>query len=210
MPVAHDSSGMTSLNCALAHPAGVDSVLMLNSAYAEDRAIVWPEMVTLFATRSLGALAMAIAESPEQFGWLLKWQQQKFFYALPEAQKPHFQAFLGRLISQNFLDPPSSGPAFMQLAAQFFEALTQNASRLPELKSLDVPVKLILGTIRSLHHRDRSRTAEVSAEACFPNCRAGRSLAPDRRAPANGERDALRSLGDSREVGRSQRSRSRC
>jgi pimeloyl-ACP methyl ester carboxylesterase len=33
----------------------------------------------------------------------------------------------------------------MQLAAQFFEALTQNASRLPELKSLDVPVKLIWG-----------------------------------------------------------------
>jgi haloalkane dehalogenase len=145
VPVAHDSSGIASLNYALAHPQAVDSVIMLNSAYAEDPAVVWPEMVTLFATKSLGALAMAIAQSPEQFGWLLKWQQQKFYDALPEAQKPHFQAFLGPLISQNFLAPPSSGPAFVQLAAQFFDAMAQNASRLAELKALDVPVKLIWG-----------------------------------------------------------------
>jgi haloalkane dehalogenase len=127
------------------HPEAVDSVIMLNSAYAEDPTVVWPEMVTLFATKSLGTLATAIAQSAEQFGWLLKWQQQKFYDALPEAQKPHFQAFLGPLIGQNFLAPPSSGPAFMQLAAQFFDALAQNAKRLPELKALDVPVKLIWG-----------------------------------------------------------------
>jgi haloalkane dehalogenase len=145
VPVAHDSSGMASLNYALAHTEAVDSVIMLNSAYAEDPTVVWPEMVTLFATKSLGALAMAIAQSPEQFGRLLKWQQQKFYEALPDAQKPPFQAFLGPLISQNFLAPPSSGPAFMQLAAQFFDALAQNASRLAELKALDVPVKLIWG-----------------------------------------------------------------
>jgi haloalkane dehalogenase len=145
VPVAHDSSGMASLNFALAHPNLVDSLIMLNSAYADDATIVWPEMITLFATKSLGALAMAIAQSPEQFGWLLKWQQQKFYDALPDAQKSHFQAFLGPLISQNFLAPPSSGPAFMQLAAQFFDALKQNASRLPELEALDLPVKLIWG-----------------------------------------------------------------
>jgi haloalkane dehalogenase len=33
----------------------------------------------------------------------------------------------------------------VQLAAQFFDAHTQNAKRLPELKELDVPVKLIWG-----------------------------------------------------------------
>jgi len=145
VPVAHDSSGIASLNYALVHPEAVDSVIMLNSAYAEDPTVVWPEMVTLFATKSLGTLATAIAQSAEQFGWLLKWQQQKFYDALPDAQKPHFQAFLGPLIGQNFLAPPSSGPAFMQLAAQFFDALAQNAKRLPELKALDVPVKLIWG-----------------------------------------------------------------
>jgi haloalkane dehalogenase len=145
VPVAHDSSGIAAINYALAHPEGVDSVIMLNSAYAEDSTVVWPEMVTLFATQSLHALAMAIAQSPEQFGWLLTWQQQKFRDSLPEVQKPHFDQFLGPLISQNFLAQPSSGPAFVQLAAQFFDAHTQNAKRLLELKALDLPVKLIWG-----------------------------------------------------------------
>jgi haloalkane dehalogenase len=145
IPVAHDSSGIASINYALKHPADVDSVIMLNSAYAEDSSVLWPEMVTLFATKGLGALAMAIAQSPEQFGWLLNWQKQKFLEELPEAQKPRFSSFLGPLISDNFLAQPGSGPAFVQLAAQFFDALTQNARRLPELKALDVPVKLIWG-----------------------------------------------------------------
>jgi haloalkane dehalogenase len=85
------------------------------------------------------------SQSPEQFGWLLKWQQQKFVAALPEAQMPHFSAFAGPLISDNFLVQPSSGPAFVQLAAQFFDTLAQNAKRLPELKKLDIPFKLIWG-----------------------------------------------------------------
>jgi haloalkane dehalogenase len=145
VPVAHDSSGIASLNYALAHPQGIDSVIMLNSAYAEDSTVLWPEFITLFATKSLRALAIAIAQSPEEFGWLLNWQKQKFLDALPEAQKPHFSAFLGPLISDNFLAQPSSGPAFAQLAAQFFDVHIQNAKRLPELKALDVPVKLIWG-----------------------------------------------------------------
>jgi len=145
VPVAHDSSGIAALNYALAHPEGVDSVIMLNSAYAEDSTVLWPEMITLFATKSLPALATSIAQSPEQFGWLLNWQKQKFLDALPEVQKPHFTTFLGPLISENFLAQPGSGPAFVQLAAQFFDAHTQNAKRLQELKALDVPVKLIWG-----------------------------------------------------------------
>ena len=144
VPVAHDSSGFASINYALAHPEGVDSVIMLDSAYAEDSTFLWPEMVTLFATKSLHALAMAVAQSPEQFGWLLNWQKQKFLDALPETQKPHFNEFLGPLISDNFLTQ-NSGPAFVQLAAQFLDALNQNAMHLAELKALDVPVKLIWG-----------------------------------------------------------------
>ncbi len=115
------------------------------AAYAEDSTVLWPEMITLFATKSLQALAMTIAQSPEQFGWLLTWQQQKFPDTLPDAQQPYFNAFLGPLVRENFIAQPSSGPAFVQLAAQFFDAHAQNAKRLPELKALDVPVKLIWG-----------------------------------------------------------------
>ena len=145
VPVAHDSSGIATLNYALTHRAGVDSVIMLNSAYSEDTTVLWPEMITLFATRSMQPLAMAIAQSPEQFGWLLKWQQKQFLDALPEVQKPHFNTFIGPLISDNFIAQPSAGPAFVQLAAQFFDEHARNAKHLPELETLDISVKLIWG-----------------------------------------------------------------
>jgi haloalkane dehalogenase len=145
VPVAHDSSGMATLNYALAHPDGVASVIMLNSAYSEDDTVLWPEMITLFATRSMQSLAMAIAQSPEQFGWLLRWQQKKFLDALPESQKPHFSEFIGSLISDNFIVQPGAGPAFVQLAAEFFDEHARNAKHLTALKTLDIPVKLIWG-----------------------------------------------------------------
>ncbi|MCK1388925.1 alpha/beta hydrolase [Bradyrhizobium sp. 21] len=145
VPVAHDSSGMATLNYALAHPEGVASMIMLNSAYSEDDTVLWPEMITLFATRSMQALAMAIAQSPEQFGWLLTWQQKKFLDSLPEAQKSHFAAFIGPVIRDNFLAQPGAGPAFVQLAAEFFDEHARNAQHLAALKRLDVPVKLIWG-----------------------------------------------------------------
>jgi len=145
VPVAHDASGIATLNYALGHPTSVDSVIMLNSAYAEDDTALWPEMITLFATASLRALAMAVAQSPEQFSWLLTWQQQRFREALPDAQKPRFNDFLAPLVRENLFTQPSAGPALVQLAAQFSEALSKNINRLPELKALDVPVKLIWG-----------------------------------------------------------------
>ncbi len=145
VPVAHDSSGMATLNYALTHRASVDSVVMLNSAYSEDTTVLWPEMITLFATRSMQPLAMAIAQSPEQFGWLLKWQPKQILDSLPEVQKPHFNTFIGPLISENFIAQPSAGPAFVQLAAQFFDEHARNAKHLPELETLDISVKLIWG-----------------------------------------------------------------
>lgn len=145
IPVAHDSSGMAALNYALAHSHGVDSVIMLNSAYNEDSTLVWPEMVTLFATPNMQGLAMAIAQSPEQFGWLLAWQQNQFLDALPETQKSHFRAFMGPLIRDNFIAQPGAGPAFVKLAADFFGELARNAQHQSALKALDTPVKLIWG-----------------------------------------------------------------
>jgi haloalkane dehalogenase len=145
VPVAHDSSGMATLNYALTHPDGVESVIMLNSAYSEDSTVLWPEMITLFATRSMQPLAIAIAQNPKQFGWLLQWQQKQFLDAPPEAQKPHFNTFIGPLISENFVAQPGAGPAFVQLAAQFFDEHARNAEHLTALKTLDIAVKLIWG-----------------------------------------------------------------
>ncbi len=146
VPVAHDASGPAAINFAIEHPDHVDSVYMLNSLYADDATTVqWPEMIELFATKSLNALSGAMARSPEQFGWLLNWQKQQFQKALTDAQRAHYEAFLYPLIADNFMQQPSSGPAFAQMTAQFFEELARNAKRLPELEALDIPFKLISG-----------------------------------------------------------------
>jgi pimeloyl-ACP methyl ester carboxylesterase len=145
VPVAHDSSGPAAVNYALAQREAVAEVVMLDSAYDETRDVLWPELITLFATPGLRALAMGIAQAPGQFGWLLDWQAAKFTEALPDALKAHFAAAIGQLVATNFTVQPSSGPAFVQMAAQFFQALAANAARGAELKALDVPVRLIWG-----------------------------------------------------------------
>jgi haloalkane dehalogenase len=144
-PVAHDSSGPAAINFTLAHQERVESLCVLNSAYDDAFAIRWPEMIELFANRSLNALSGAIAQSPVQFGWLLTWQRKPFRDALPESQQAKFDTVMGPLIADNFTQQPSSGPAFAQLASQFFEELARNTTRLPEVEALDLPVKVIWG-----------------------------------------------------------------
>jgi pimeloyl-ACP methyl ester carboxylesterase len=60
VPVAHKSSGPASINFALEHPDRVDSVCMLNSAYADAPTILWPELVALFATKSFKMRSLAL------------------------------------------------------------------------------------------------------------------------------------------------------
>ena len=144
VPVAHDSSGPAGINYALAHPDRVAFLAILNSAYDDAFPILWPELVELFATSAFTALAMAVAQSTEQFGWMLLWQQKQFRDALPDHLRAGFDTIMGPLIADTFVKA-GSGPAFAQLAAQFHEELARNSSRLPELGSLHVPVKVIWG-----------------------------------------------------------------
>jgi haloalkane dehalogenase len=145
IPVAHDSSGIAAVNFAAEHPDKVDSLRILNSAYDDSPLNVWPDMIVLFADPTLRALAGAFAGNGEQLGWLLDWQKKRFEEPLPASQKPHFEQFMSRVIADNFLMPPSSGPAFVQLASEFFEELKRNSARLPQVEGLDLPVKVIWG-----------------------------------------------------------------
>jgi haloalkane dehalogenase len=143
--VAHDSSGITGINVAVEHPYKVASLCILNSAYDNSPLNVWPEMIVLFADPALRALALAVAQSPEQFGWLLDWQRKKFAEPLPADQKAHFEEFIAQVIADNFMMQPGAGPAFMQMSAQFYEELKRNSARLPLVEALDLPVKVIWG-----------------------------------------------------------------
>jgi haloalkane dehalogenase len=71
----------------------------------------------------------------------------RFRDALSKSQQAQFNTVIGPLIADNFLVQPSSGPAFVQLAAQFFGELARNSTRLPELERLDMPVKVIWGEL---------------------------------------------------------------
>jgi haloalkane dehalogenase len=143
--VAHDSSGIAAINFTVEHPYKVASLCILNSAYDDSPLNVWPEMIVLFADPALKALALAVAQSPAQFGWLLDWQRMKFAEPLPADQKAHFELFIAEIIADNFTMQPGSGPAFMQMGAQFYEELKRNSTRLPLVEALDLPVKVIWG-----------------------------------------------------------------
>jgi pimeloyl-ACP methyl ester carboxylesterase len=61
------------------------------------------------------------------------------------------------LIADNFIQKPSSGPEFAQLASQFFEELARNSRRLPELGMLDMPVTVIWGEFYPYFTKDMGR-----------------------------------------------------
>jgi haloalkane dehalogenase len=145
VPVAHDSSGPAAINFTLAYPGLVEALCILNSGYDDALAIQWPEMIELFASKGLNALSGAIAQTPAQFAWLLDWQKKRFRDALPEHLRDHFDAVTGPLIADNFIQQPSSGPAFVQMASKFLPELARNAKRIPELKALEIPVNVIWG-----------------------------------------------------------------
>lgn len=179
VPVAHDSSGPTAINYTLDNPDRVTSLAILNSAYDDAFPVLWPELVELFATKAFGALAMAVAQSPEQFGWILRWQQQQFRDALPQEQRAGFDSVMGSLIADNFLKA-GSGTAFAHLAAQFHDELARNSRRLPELAALQLPVRVIWGTfdpyITEAVGRDR---ASHFGNATFEAVAAGHWLQSD-------------------------------
>jgi len=145
IPVVHDSSGPTGLNFVIDNPDRVDSLVVLNSPFGDAPTLRWPEFVEIFATKTLNELALAIAQKPEVFGWLLNWQREQFRLQLPEKQQAHYQEFIGPLIEENFTKQPGAGMAFVQMAAQLNDEVSRDTKRYPELEALELPVIIIWG-----------------------------------------------------------------
>lgn len=66
--------------------------------------------------------------------------------ALSAHQQAHFLEVMPDLIGDNRRQQPSALPAFAQLNADLFGEVTRNVARLPEVKALEVPVKIIWGS----------------------------------------------------------------
>ncbi|SEN10817.1 Pimeloyl-ACP methyl ester carboxylesterase [Luteibacter sp. UNCMF331Sha3.1] len=144
VPVAHDASGPAALNFALEHPDKVSAVCMLNSLYAAGSNIRVPELVMLFASANLDPLSYAILNDPAQFGWLLRFQQDMFRTALPEARRAAFDT-TASIIIENFTGEHHAREAFRQLAAGLLPEVGKNTAQIARLSTLTVPVKLIWG-----------------------------------------------------------------
>lgn len=146
VPVAHDAAGPTAINFAIDHPDRVASLCILNSIYAEVAGARLPELIELFATKSLGALAGAFLQAPEHFAWLLNFQRAQFQDALSESHKAHYVTVLGPLIDQNFRQQPSAALAFAHMTAGLFDELKRNSARWAEMAALEIPAKIIWGS----------------------------------------------------------------
>jgi pimeloyl-ACP methyl ester carboxylesterase len=147
VPVGHDAGGPAAINFTLDHPDRVAFLCVLNTFYAAAPTLQLPELIALFATPGLKALSEAMLQSPEQLAWVFRFQQLKFLETLPEKHKETFESVLAPIINNNFNfgKAAGSGPAFAQMTAQVFEEVGRNTERLPEVESLDVPVKIIWG-----------------------------------------------------------------
>ena len=143
IPVAHDSSGSAAINFAIDYPEHTASLVILNAVFAQAPMLKLPELIELFATTNLKALTSKLVQSPDQFGWVVDFQRNRFQASLSDKHKERYNAFLGPVIDRNFRGGAVS--AFAQMTGHLFEDITRNTTRIPEMEALDIPVKLIWG-----------------------------------------------------------------
>jgi pimeloyl-ACP methyl ester carboxylesterase len=143
--VGHDAGGVTAIDYALAHPGAVRELGLLNTFYGHSPTLRFPELVELFATPELADLAMAMAMSPEQFGFLLSFQQQQLKKDVSAAQQDVIDNIVRPILGQNFTQVPGAGPAFAGLASGLKQQMHRNDAHLPALIQLSTPCTLIWG-----------------------------------------------------------------
>jgi pimeloyl-ACP methyl ester carboxylesterase len=145
VPVAHDASGPTAINWALAHPEHVAALALLNTYYDDAPTLRIPEFVRLFADPAYVDLAAAFAGDPTQFGWLLAFQARQFQRDAPPALRERAQQALEPVIQEQFAATPSVVPAFRGLTHELHATIAADTARAGELAALARPVGLIWG-----------------------------------------------------------------
>jgi pimeloyl-ACP methyl ester carboxylesterase len=98
VPVAHDASGPTAINWAIAHPQQVAALALLNTYYDAAPTLRVPEFVGLFADPGYADLAAAFAGNPAQLGWLLAFQAGQFRRGAPPALQERAEGMLEPII----------------------------------------------------------------------------------------------------------------
>lgn len=143
--VGHDGGGIAAIDFCLAHPERVSRLCLLNTFYAKTPTLRLPELIELFALPQFKALALAIGTNPAQMGFLLNFQQGQFKVGVSLAEAEVIDTLLKPIITENFMQQPGAGPAFMTLLAQLLPQVGRNTARGNELAAMKVPSVLVWG-----------------------------------------------------------------
>ncbi|WP_345381253.1 alpha/beta hydrolase [Pseudonocardia yuanmonensis] len=135
--VAHDSSGPPAIDWALANPARVAALVLLNTYYGWMPSLRPPEAIILYATPILRNLARPVMRL---FDWpnraLYFWQVARFI---------RDEAVRRDLLPLYYDRFRAARPAFWRLNADLPRTLISRARRAPKLRAFDRPVRVVFG-----------------------------------------------------------------
>ena len=154
--VAHDASVPAVINWTLDHPGRTAAMVLSNGFYAPVPQSGPPTLATIFAlgqyspaaplgplppgtAYGLNSLMNGLSSDPRLLDDLLTWQESTFFANPAVARK------FTPLFTHQFLATPSTLGPLRSLTGNLFSAVTSDATRLPSLGSLAIPVHIIWG-----------------------------------------------------------------
>lgn len=137
--VVHDASGPPGIDRALDHPHETAGLVLLNTLYAPSEHRVIPPGIKRFSTPGIrrNLLVFGVMRSDGQ------WQQGLMNQVSEFLVNPEMRDIYTKIFGHQAL---AIRPAFLGLTAVWQEEVETRAARLPELRSLQVPAKIIFGT----------------------------------------------------------------
>lgn len=145
IPVGHDAGGPAAVNFALDNRSRIDSLVLLNSYYANSPVLAFPDFIELCSNPKTRLLAHAMMNDPKQAAYLFQFQQGLLRANMTPAIRERWDTRLQPIIAANFTQTPSALPAFLAMTGNAYANLAENDRRLPELRQFTKPVKLIWG-----------------------------------------------------------------
>jgi pimeloyl-ACP methyl ester carboxylesterase len=145
--VGHDASGPDVVDFALAAPARVRRIVLLNTYYGHASALRLPEMIRVLADPDLTPLADAMLGDPNQRLWLTGHTARRFGTDPLDPDGIGVVAVFPQFFGDN--DQPDALPAIRAWTAALFDALEAQDMRITrgQLSALDIPVTLIFGAL---------------------------------------------------------------
>ena len=155
--VVHDASGPPAIDWALANPARVAKLVLLNTYYHWTPSLRRPPAIALYSTPVIRSVARAVVRRRPDLDRRLYTRQVGRFILDPELR----ETMVAKLYDQ-FLP---ARPAFWRLNDDLLGTVLSRRRRIPELRRFEPPVRVIFGA------RDRYLNPRVAGQfaALFPH-----------------------------------------